>query len=53
MQEISSINLWYLQAIDTFERTLNTDFLKLSKCVFERKIKNSLWRNGQQKTLLL
>jgi hypothetical protein len=25
MQEISSINLWYLQAIDTFERTLNTD----------------------------
>ena len=26
MQEISSINLWYLQAIDTFERTLIIDF---------------------------
>lgn len=38
MQEISSINLWYLQAIDTFERTLIIDSFLIKKR-FERKTK--------------
>ncbi len=37
MQEISSINLWYLQAIDTFERTLNTDFLNCQNVFLNKK----------------
>lgn len=37
MQEISSINLWYLQAIDTFERRLIIDSFFNQKAFLKEK----------------